>query len=182
TYDAARGVLYAGTGEPNAATDAEAGLGIYRSTDGGSSWTHLPSLVANLTSSSCGLANAHGACTLVVPHGTYTGDAFAGRAISSIAADPTDASVLWVATARGVRGVSEVTGGATSNAALPRPPFGLWKSTDGGATFAFVWDGHATARGVHHAELDPGDHTRIYAAAFQQGIWRSTGGGAFEHV
>jgi hypothetical protein len=41
TYDAANGVLYAGTGEPNASGDSEAGMGIYKSTDGGdtgSSW------------------------------------------------------------------------------------------------------------------------------------------------
>ena len=33
------GVLYAGTGEPNASGDSEAGLGIYKSTDGGNTWT-----------------------------------------------------------------------------------------------------------------------------------------------
>ncbi len=33
--------LYAGTGEPNASADSEAGFGIYKSTDGGDTWTHL---------------------------------------------------------------------------------------------------------------------------------------------
>src|SRR5213594_5233406 len=41
TYDAATGALYAGTGEPNASGDSEAGFGIYKSIDNGNTWTHL---------------------------------------------------------------------------------------------------------------------------------------------
>jgi len=182
TYDANSGALYAGTGEPNASGDSEAGMGIYKSTDGGDTWTHLASLISGVTSNSCAASNSAGLCIAISPNGTYTGDAFAGRSISSIVTDPTDINVLWVGSARGVRGISEVTGGASSNPAPPRPPFGLFKSTDGGATFSFVWDGNTSVRGVNHVALDPGDHTRVYAAAFQQGIWRSTGGGAFEQV
>lgn len=181
TYDAASGALYAGTGEPNASGDSAAGMGVYKSSDGGDTWTHLDSAIT-ITSSSCGASNASGACTSLVANGSYSGDAFAGRSISSIAVDPNDPGVLWVGSARGVRGISEVAGGASSNPAIPRPPFGLFKSTDGGATFAFVWDGNQSVRGVNHVQLDPSDHTRVYAAAFQQGVWRSTGGAAFEQV
>jgi len=39
TYDSTNNVLYAGTGEPNSSGDSEAGLGIYKSTDGGDTWT-----------------------------------------------------------------------------------------------------------------------------------------------
>jgi hypothetical protein len=39
TYDVPTSTLYAGTGEPNASGDSEAGLGIYMSTDGGETWT-----------------------------------------------------------------------------------------------------------------------------------------------
>ena len=42
TFDAAHNVLYAGTGEPNASGDSEAGVGIYRSIDGGSTWALVP--------------------------------------------------------------------------------------------------------------------------------------------
>src|SRR5213075_1847306 len=31
--------VYAGTGEPNASGDSEAGVGIYKTTDGGDTWT-----------------------------------------------------------------------------------------------------------------------------------------------
>jgi hypothetical protein len=164
TYDAAHTTLYAGTGEPNASGDSEAGLGIYKSTDGGTTWTHLASTTT----------------TSSVANGNYTGDAFANRSISSIVPDPNNANVLYVSSTRGVRGVSSVTGGATTNPPTPRPPFGLFKSTDGGATFTFIWDGNATIRGVNHVELDPNYATNntLYAAAFQQGIWRSADAGS----
>jgi hypothetical protein len=160
------GVLYAGTGEPNASGDSEAGMGLYKSTDGGDTWTHLASHVTALTTPG---------------NGTYTGDAFAGRSISSIAVDPNNSSHLYVSSTRGVRGVSSSTGGATSNPPTPRPPFGLFESTDGGATFNFIWNGNASLRGVNEVRLDPSwngtTNTTLYAAAFQQGIWRSTNGG-----
>src|SRR5438105_11646704 len=41
TYDAAHNALYAGTGEDAASGDSEAGLGIYKSTDGGKTWSAL---------------------------------------------------------------------------------------------------------------------------------------------
>ena len=34
-------IVYVGTGEPNGSGDSNAGLGIYKSTDGGNTWTHL---------------------------------------------------------------------------------------------------------------------------------------------
>jgi hypothetical protein len=183
TLTYAGGVLYAGTGEPNASGDSEAGLGIWKSTDGGDTWTHLSSTVTALTTAG---------------NGTYTGDAFKGRSISGIAVDPTNPNHLFVSSARGVRGVTSVTGGATSNPPLPRPPFGLFESTDGGATFNFIWDGSpappynntsafASIRGVHEVALDPGyngtTNQTVYAADFPGsgvggGVWRTTNNGA----
>jgi len=171
------GALYAGTGEPNASGDSEAGMGVYKSTDGGDTWTHLASQVTALTTTSCGASDATGACVAPVSNGTYTGDAFAGRSIGSIVVDPTNANTLYVSSTRGVRGVSSVTGGGTSTPPLARPPYGLFKSTDGGATFSFTWDGNASVRGVNHVELDPSSASTVYAASFQQGVWRSTDGG-----
>lgn len=150
TYDSKNGILYAGTGEPNASADSEAGVGIYKSSDGGDTW----SLLSGSTS------------------------AFFGRSISSIVVDPLDANTLYVGSTRGVRGVSSVSsGGATTNPPVAAP-FGLYKSIDGGATFTFIWNGNGSARGVNDVELDPSNHNIVYAAAFQQGVWRSTDGGA----
>src|SRR4029077_952843 len=40
--DSSGNTINAGTGEPNASADSEAGVGIYKSTDGGRSWTLVP--------------------------------------------------------------------------------------------------------------------------------------------
>jgi hypothetical protein len=186
------GVLYAGTGEANASGDSEAGVGIYKSTDGGNTWTALAATIGPITTFSPGTGT----------NGTYgPGNAFLGRSISSIVVDPTNASHLFVSSSRGVRGVSSVTGGGTTNPPTARPPFGLFESTDGGATFSFIWDGgdgcpatcngtnpKATIRGTNRVALDPGwngtTNKILYGGAFgptgvagSGGVWRSTDGG-----
>jgi hypothetical protein len=189
TYDAATGALYAGTGEPNASGDSEAGFGIYKSTDGGNTWTHL---AANTSvpamATSCGTAPA------------YTGPAFDGRAISSIIVR---GSTMYVGSTRAVRGVSSVTGGGVT-LAPGLPPYGLFKSTNGGANFTLlapegvclnptlagdagkIQATFGSARGVNDVEFDPNYATNstLYAAAFPRltasggGVWRSTDDGA----
>jgi hypothetical protein len=191
TYDATQGTLYAGTGEPNASGDSEAGLGIWKSTDGGNSWALLTATIGPITTTSPGGGS----------NGTYgPGNAFLGRSISAIVVDPTNASHLYVSSAKGVRGVSSVTGGGTTNPPTPRPPYGVFESTDGGATFSFIWDGGAACpvtcngtdplasiRGVHAMALDPNwngtTNKIVYAADFPGlsgggGVWRSTDGGS----
>jgi hypothetical protein len=107
--------LYAGTGEANASGDSAAGVGMYKSTDGGDSWT-----------------------------GPLGGSVFGGRAIGSIAVTPGDPQTIYAATTRAVLGVSAVTGGGVS--LIPgAAPWGLYKSTDGGATWTFLHNGAATA-------------------------------------
>jgi hypothetical protein len=146
--------LYVGTGEPNASGDSEAGLGLFRSENGGESWSVVEGSVAVSRS----------------------------RAISSLVIDPTNENVLYMGTTRAVRGVSSVTGGSATTGPNDQPPVGLYKSIDGGRNWTQIWDGAGSIRGVNHVELDPADHTRLFAAAFQEGIWRSQGGAAFQQV
>ena len=190
TFDAPHNALYVGTGEPNASGDSAAGAGIWRSLDGGNTWVPLGAQVTNLTTTSPGSG----------PNGTYTGNAFLGRSIASIVIDPTNPLIMYVSSTRGVRGISSVTGGATSNPPLTRPPFGLFKSVDGGGHFSFIWDGgsdcpaqgpvfcngtssDASLRGVTDVKLDPSNHNIVYAATYPSpnssggGIWRSTDAG-----
>ncbi len=182
TYVAATNTLYAGTGEPNASADSEAGMGIYKSTDGGNSWTHLAantSVAAIATS--CGTAPA------------YSGPAFDGRSISSIVVN---GSTIYVGSTRGVRGLSSVLSGGAVTLAPGLPPFGLWKSIDGGASFTLlnaqgiclnpslagsagiIQSSFGSPRGVNHVALDPSSSSTLYAAVFQEGVWRSTNSGA----
>jgi hypothetical protein len=140
--------LYAGTGEPNASGDSEAGVGIFKTTNGGATWTLLPG-----------------------------SELFTTRAIGKIAVVPGQPNHIYVAVARGIRGYSSVTGGAISRTAGPldgpdQAPLGLWESTDGGTTFTLAWDGAGSIRGANDVGLDPQNPNVVYAAAFQSGIWR----------
>lgn len=202
TYDAASETLYAGTGEANASADSAAGFGIYKSTDGGDTWTQL----AAQTSVAAGFVD----CRAVLGSGpsgpwiapAYNGAAFDGRSISSIVID---GRTMYVGSTRGIRGISSVSSGGAVSLAPGLPPYGLYKSTDGGATFTLlkpetvclnntlppnagvIQSSFGSTRGVNHIELDPTDHHIVYAAAFPRnnalplntggGIWRSSDSG-----
>jgi hypothetical protein len=203
--DPSGNTIYAGTGEPNASADSEAGFGIYKSTNGGNTWTHL----AAHTDVPAG---AGVDCTCAFRHGgfqtapAYSGPAFDGRAISSIIIDPNSPNTIYVGSVRAVRGVSSVLSGGVVTLAPGLPPYGFWKSTDGGANFTLInsqdvclnpdLPGSAgiiqasfgSTRGVHEVALDPGSATIVYAAPFPSnnicppnsggGVWRSTDSGA----
>ena len=107
---------------------------------------------------------------------------------------------------RGVRGISSVLSGGVVTLAPGLPPYGFWKSTDGGANFTLqnyqdvclnptlpgsagiIQASFGSTRGVHEAALDPGASSILYAAPFPQnnaiplntkgGVWRSTDSGA----
>src|SRR5207248_10461072 len=137
--DVTGNTLYAGTGEPNASGDSESGVGIYKTTNGGDSWTLLPG-----------------------------SQIFATRSISKVVVDPTNPNHLYAGIARGIRGYASVTGGTFSRTGpcLQSPavlscqdgpdqaPLGLFESTDGGATFHLAWDVSTTSvRGVNDVGL-----------------------------
>jgi hypothetical protein len=158
--------LYLGTGEPNrCSSGCEAGVGIYKSTDNGEHWTKLDD--------SC-VDNATYKC--VVPGN----DAFLGRGISSIVIDPNNANHIFVGSALGVRGLSHVIGnGGTTRTEPDANAVGLYESTDGGATFTMVWNGNnSSSFGITDVGLDPLNPGVVYAAAFDQGLWRRDAGAA----
>ncbi len=139
--------LYAGTGEPNVSADSAAGMGIYKTTDGGDIWTLL-----------AGSAR------------------FQGRAVASIAITP--GGDILAGVARAVRGVSSVlSGGVTSNPP-GGVPFGVYKSSDGGATFTNVSTSLGSVRGVNEVRVDPNNGLVYYASFLGAGVWRSSNAGA----
>jgi hypothetical protein len=158
--DSSGNTLYVGTGEGNrCSSGCEAGVGIYKTTDGGNSWTKLPDACVSNTTYSC--ANS--------------GDAFLGRGINSIVVDPTNPKHLFVGSALGVRGLSHTVGVGTTETQRFEPganPVGVYESTDGGNTFTEVWNGNGSRFGVTDVGLDPQDPTTVYASAFDQGVWR----------
>jgi hypothetical protein len=174
--------LYLGTGEGNrCSSGCEAGVGIYKSIDGGEHWTKL--------ADSC------------VDNAVYTcanpgKDAFLGRSINGIVVDPTDRSHILVGSALGVRGLSHVIGaGGTTRFEPGANEPGLYESHDGGATFTEVWDGakpnctipRATpgpclgvliSYGITDVALDPLNPRTVYVAGFDAGAWRRDAGAA----
>jgi hypothetical protein len=197
--------VYAGTGEPNASADSEAGFGIYKSTDAGNTWTHLAAHtdVPAGAGVDCDCAVGHGGMRTAP---AYSGPAFDGRAISSIIIDPNNPNTIYVGSVRAVRGVSSVSSGGAVSLAPGLPPYGFWKSTDGGANFTLlnsqdvclnpdlpgdagiIQASFGSTRGVHEVALDPGSASVVYAAPFPAnnvcpnnvggGVWRSNDSGA----
>ncbi len=160
--------LYLGTGEPNrCSSGCEAGVGIYKSTDGGEHWKKLKDTCVNNATYTC------------VNPGT---DAFLGRAISGIIVDPTNNKHLLVGSAQAVRGLSHVIGaGGTTRVEPGANEPGLYESWDGGKTFTEVWNGNKPdpgpqSFGITDVGLDPLDPGTVYVAAFDAGVWRRDSG------
>src|SRR5437867_355142 len=167
----ATGNIYVGTGEPNGSGDSEAGVGLYKSTNGGSSW----SLVAGSTANTAPCAS--NAASFTCPVAT-------GRSIGAIAVDPANAVHIFIGTDVARHGSSSVNGGRFT------PPgsaqVGLYESTDCGATFSpaviLMQDtvnpasanvGDFFRGGCSDIELyRPGNETQVYAAFFDYGVFR----------
>jgi hypothetical protein len=98
--DSSGNTLYAGTGEPNASGDSEAGVGIYKTTDGGQTWALVPG-----------------------------SDIFFQRAIGQMAFDDAGKLLVPIASSvRGVSSVTSgaLSSGATGH---PLPTRGLYRQT-----------------------------------------------------
>src|SRR5207249_907845 len=169
--DATGNTLYVGTGEPNGSSDSEAGVGLYKSTNGGSSW----SLVAGSTANTAPCASNPASFTCPVA---------TGRSIGAIAVDPANPSHIFIGTDVARHGSSSSNGGRFT------PPgsaqVGLYESTNGGTTFspasiqpqdivnpASPTGGDFFRAGVSPIELyRPGTETEVYASFFDYGIFR----------
>src|SRR5947207_7655459 len=168
--DASGNTLYVGTGEGHrCSSGCESGVGIYKTTDGGNSWTKLPDACVSNTTYNC--ANS--------------GDAFLGRGINQIVVDPTNPAHIFVGSALAVRGLSHVIGnGGTTRLEPGANEPGLYESTDGGATFTEVWNGTKPDPapnfqfGITDVGLDPLNPSVVYASAFDAGLWRRDAGAA----
>ena len=156
--DSTHNTIYAGTGEPNASGDSEAGVGVYKSTNGGDTWTLVPD-----------------------------SDKFFQRSIGQMALD--NRADLLVPIASGVRGISSVTGGASSSGRHGHPLIsrGLYRCNGTTCTQIFVAPvAGCGTRGSTTVRVDPTHAGIIYVNAFggsflgagNGGIWRSIDNGA----
>src|SRR5438034_9171876 len=173
--DATGNTLYVGTGEPNGSSDSEAGVGLYKSPNGGSTWSVVPGTDPN------------NAAAKTAPCADGSGNhcpVAAGRSIGAIAVDPANANHIFIGTDVARHGSSSVNGGRFT------PPgsamVGLYESTDGGATFppakiltqdtvnpASPNGGDFFRGGCSDIDLyRPGNETQVYAAFFDYGVFR----------
>ena len=139
--------LYVGSGEADMRSDIAYGNGMYKSTDGGKSWSHI------------GLTDT--------------------RQIGAVVVDPQDANVVYVA--------------ALGHQYGPNAERGVFKTTDGGATWSKVLYKDENTGAISLA-IDPQHPQTLYAALWQtrrppwntyppsngpgSGIYKTTDGGA----
>jgi hypothetical protein len=147
--DSSGNTLYAGTGEPNASGDSEAGVGIYKTTNGGQTWTLVPG-----------------------------SDVFFQRAIGQMALDNAGNLLVPIASAvRGISSVS--SGASSSAATgHPLATRGLYRQTGATFTLIRPIVAVATARGSTTVQVDPTHAGVLYVNEFSRGVWRSTDNGA----
>ena len=159
--------VWVGTGEANiCASGCVAGVGIYKSTDAGKTWS-----------------------------GPLGRGVLGGKGIGDIVIDPRNGRTVYAATTTALRGMSSVCCSGVTRPVPGAAKWGLYKSTNGGRTWTFIHNGSADAsqctgsadefanaglcspRGVRDVELDPRDPRIVYASSYARGIWRSPDGG-----
>jgi hypothetical protein len=192
--DASGRTLYAGTGEPNASADSEAGVGIYKTTDGGDTWTLVPG--SNIFfQRAIGQMDIDNAGNLLVPIASAVrGVGSVDGAISSgSTTHPLVLRGLWRQTATGftlIRASAPVRGSTTVKVDPTHPGVlyvndfanGIWRSTNNGATWTQIKTALNPARSDDRAEFDvttlPNGSTRMYVGIGNSGapaarFWRS---------
>ena len=142
-------VIYAGSGEANFANHSFYGVGLYKSSDGGETWTVLAS------------------------------DSFAGRTFSRIVISHADPQVLFAA-------IMPAGGFPALNAAKGHPqrndPVGVYRSLDGGVSWTLLGGG-LPATAASDLWMDPTNASVLYAAIGdifgtpENGIYKSVTGG-----
>ena len=185
-------IVWLGTGEQNNVRSSLYGDGVYRSADGGKTWTHMGlkdsrhvgRILVHPTDSNTVYVAALGSLwgpneerglyrsrdggktwTRLLRPSPYTG-------VVDVAMHPNNPNILYAATFQRERRQWSMIGGGSEG--------GLWRSTDGGDTWARVGGGFpTTAVGRVGVTFCPGRPDMMYATAVgpDGGTFRSTDGG-----
>ncbi len=146
--DPSGNTVYAGTGEPNASADSEAGVGIYKTSNGGATWQLVPG-----------------------------SDLFFQRGIGKMAFDNAGNLLVPIASAvRGIGSTGGAS--SSGSTLYPLPARGLYRQNGASFTLIRPLVATVTARGSTTVKVDPTHLGVIYVNEFSRGIWRSTDNGA----
>ena len=153
--DSSGNTIYAGTGEPNGSGDSEAGIGLYKSTDGGKTWS--------VVSASVPISK--------------------DRAIGAIEVDPNNNQHILIGTDVARHGSSSNNGGRFTPPGAP--DVGLYESFDGGASWNLAFSQTADVvdpssptgsdyfrGGVTKIQFDPTENGVFYFSMFGYGLFR----------
>jgi hypothetical protein len=169
--------VYAGTGEPNASGDSEAGVGVYKTTDGGATWTLVPgtdlfrdravsamtfdkdgNLLVGLASAIRGVSSVTGgAVGCPTPHGCAVRGVYR------------QTGATWtLLRATNIRGTTDVAVDPNDPNILYQSSFaeGVWRSLNNGAAWTQIKTALNPANNADRASIAvvklPGGKTRMY--------------------
>ncbi|HZO94897.1 MAG TPA: hypothetical protein VFB22_14230 [Candidatus Baltobacteraceae bacterium] len=187
-------VVWVGTGETNPRNDVSWGDGIYKSTDGGKTWTNvglratraISSIVIDPRDPNVVVVGALGDVFADSPERgvyrtadggkTWTKTLYVGpeSGASELAADPKDPNVIYAGIWQFQRKPWTFTSGGTAD--------GIWKSTDGGQHWTRL-TGHGLPEGMTGRiglAVAPSNPKRVYALIESKDgiLWRSDDAGA----
>ncbi len=167
-YLSPNGDLYVGTGEANGSSDSEAGVGLYRSSDGGKTFAKVDTFV-------------------------HSHDFTLNRSISSIVVARNDPRHLFLGTAVGRHGSSSVNGGRFT--APGSAKVGLYESRDGGRSWHLSLSENSDVvdprspngsdffrGGISKIVADPSHAGVVYASMFDYGLFRRAGHGPWQQI
>ena len=194
--DSSGRTIYAATGEPNASADSEAGVGIYKSTDGGESWSLVPGSDL-FFQRSIGQMAFDNAGNLLVPvaSGVRGIDETDGGALSS-------GSTTHPLVTRGLYRQSgstfmiiftapAPTRGSTTVKVDPTHPGyiyvnafqqGIWRSTNNGTTFTQIFTAQDTTVAGSAIDRSEFDITTLPSGATRMYVGEGQGGGTGHHA
>jgi hypothetical protein len=175
-YDSASGTLYLGTGEQNESADSDRGIGIYKSTDGGTTWSLVPGsdTIAQGNAVAAMVPTAGGGLLVATTYGVAGMSGVAGGSVPSYLAPGTPTPGVYRLNADGSNALLfDASSGAWGANGLAVDSHGViytgsvgvgvFRSADNGATWQQIFQAASTANRTEFAiATTAGSHTRIY--------------------